>query len=200
MTRYQKKFFIKASLLVVVFVAFFCVFFIPKYLAVQKIKGRTNALFHENQRVSQIILASKNPGKRFAEIQQELEDYQRHVPQQDAVLTLLEELPSWAEAVGLRVLSITPAPDEAYLLNDATMNLEGQQEVREYVVDLKLKGTYFEISRYLRELQNSKYRVRTRKVFLNNPNPEAGERAVEPQLLVDLQLGILIRFPSKGAG
>lgn len=199
MTRFQKKFLMRMAAWGLVIGVFFFVFFVPKYLTAQGLRGRTTAMFHENQRVGQIILASRNPGKRFAEIQQELDRLHKHVPGQDGLLTLLEDLPSWAEQSALKVLSVAPDRDEPYLLDDNAVTGEDAYEVRELVIEMKLKGAYFALTSYLWELQRSPYRIRVRKLSLNNSSATFEEKKEsEPDLLVDLELGVLMRFLPKG--
>ena len=194
MTRFARKVLVMGS--AALFVTFLAVWLIvvPKYLEARELQSTVLARFWENQRIEKIILSSENPGKRFQEIHQRLSRYQEDVPLSRRSLQILDDLPNWAERSGLPVQSIKVLKEQPYLGRDGAPFRDGDIEVHEFVIEMKMRGTYFNLRRYLTDLRKTNYKIRTHNIILKNPKTGfyAGETP-EPELLIELELGILVR-------
>lgn len=196
MTKFAAKVLtIGSSVLCVTFLAVWLVV-VPKYLEARELQGAVLARFWENQRIEKIILSSENPGKRFQEIHEHLNRYQEYVPPSHRSLQILDDLPKWAERSGLQVQSIKTLKERPYLGRDGAPFRDEEIEVHEFGIEMKLEGTYFSLRRYLTDLRKTNYKIRSLNIILKNPRAGFNiSDTPEPKLLIELELGVLVRSP-----
>ena len=131
-------------------IAYLYFVFIPKVMADIKITGRIDRMKNDIKSAKSWVSEKDVSTRRLAEYAQKIERYEKNLPVQQEIPSLLENLSSMARSANITIVSITPAP--ASLKDDKEAKGHVYQEMP---IQMTAICGYHELGRFLSNLENA---------------------------------------------
>jgi len=191
----RKSLLIRAAIVLVILIAFLFLLFIPQMTKTKTLARVVDNLYFENQHLEELVLSSGHPGERLQSIQNLLQDYREMIPPRSMLSEVLDKVATRAEEDGLEVLSLKPLRNLPYLKGNKEITQTHSEHVYEVMMSMQAKGLFFELGRYLTSLETGPYRILVKHVSLKTRHSGENEGPQEPELQIEIVMGILMKFP-----
>jgi len=197
LTRFQKKLAIRGGILVIVSLAFLVIVIMPLSQKLSRITGEVEGRFGESQRVQNIILDSKRSAEKLQKILIRLEEYQNKIPHRTKLSEALDYLASEAQTHNLEVLSLQPLKDRTFRNVDGTGLQHDGYEVQDVEIDLKARGNYLDLGRYVSALETMPFKVLVKNIDVRRNAPVSDEVVRDSMLTATFRIGVLMMAPAE---
>ncbi|MDD5217015.1 MAG: type 4a pilus biogenesis protein PilO [Candidatus Omnitrophica bacterium] len=193
----KKNVLIKFAISGGVLLLFVFLLFLPQYGRTQLLRSEVENLSKENERIQTMVISTEKTGEKLQSIQNQLRKYQGMLPPRGTLSNVLDKIASRAQVDGLQVFSIKPLRDLAYAEADPELLKNHGQKIIQVVISISAQGRYGSLGRYISHLENSPYKILIREVIVQNMDMIASQEGKEPELTIDLTLGILMKVPQE---
>ena len=195
LTKLQKRLAIHGGLLVVAFLLFLVIVIMPLSQNLSRVKGEVEGRFGENQRVQSIILDSQRSAEKLRKILERLKEYQGKIPAREKLSEALDYIASQAQANQLEVLSLQPLKDKTFKDYDGRGFKHNGDEVQDVEIDLKARGNYLDLGRYVSALENMPFKVIVKNIDVKRNAPVHDGMVRDSILTATFRIGILMMAP-----
>jgi len=194
MTRFRRQLFIKSGIILGIFCVITAFVVTPKQGTRNTLMREVQWLESESTRIGHMVHISQNFGERLHDILNTLRHYKSMILPEDSLSGVLEDIASRAQVRRIDVISLKPLDAKPLDMSQEGAAEMKRRGVRETVIELKAKGTYLNVGRYMDDLERTPYAIIVKDVKLRNKiNVNIFDRSAEPILDVELKLGVLMK-------
>lgn len=197
LTKLQKKLAIHGGVLVMIFLAFLVIVIMPLSQKLSRTIGEVEGRFGENQRVQSIILDSRRSAAKLQKILARLDEYQNKIPHREKLSEALDYIASEAQAHNLEVLSLQPLKDRIFRNVDGKGLQHAGYEVQDVEIDLKARGNYLDLGRYVSALETMPFIVIVKNIDVRRKAPILDGVVRDSLLTATFRMGVLMMAPAE---
>lgn len=167
-----------------IFAGYIYFMLLPQINRVTRLARDTNKMKVELKSAKSIIAERNGLKKKLDEYKEKVELYEKKLPAEQEIPSLLENLSNMAKAANIKITSIMPA------VNEGKDQMQGQL-YREIPIRITAKSGYHELGRFLSNLENADRFMKVTQIAIksNDASPKMHD--------VDLTVCTYILLPEK---
>jgi len=151
----KKKQPIGIAIILIVIIVFSVFVYMPKHREVARLKTRINDMEEQIVLTNAMLGDMEKLGHVLGQMQQEMKLFEKRLPTQKQISSIVSELSSLAQASLLEVISIKPEKSVQMIDKDGQSVNMGQDPLDSMKIHLELRASYKALAEYIRKIQDS---------------------------------------------